>query len=73
MSILNNLRSEIEISTQAGDALLDDANKLKHNLGLTQNEIEEAAHLLQELKRAQKRANSLSKHGKLLQELTRYA
>ena len=72
MSILQNLRSAIEISTQAGDALLDDANKLEHDLGLTQDEIEEAAHLLQELKRAQKRANSLSKHGKLLQKLTRY-
>ena len=72
MSILQNLRSEIEISIQAGEALLDDVNKLKHNLGLTQNEIDEAAHLLQELKRAQKRANSLSKHGKLLQELTKY-
>ena len=72
MSILQNLRSEIEISIQAGEALLDDVNKLKHNLGLTQNEIDEAAHLLQELKRAQKRAHSLSKHGKLLQELTKY-
>ena len=72
MSILNNLRKELDIESQEGAAWLEEANQLAHSLDLTPDEMQEALNLLRELKKEQAITNGIKKHRKLLQELTRY-
>lgn len=72
MSILNNLRKELDIASQEGAAWFEEANQLAHSLDLTPEELNEALNLLQELKRERALTNGIKKQSKLLQELTRY-
>ena len=73
MSILQNLRCEIEIKTKEGDAGLEDINQLAASLDLTTSELEEAVNLLKQLKIEQARTNSIRKHRKLLAALSLYS
>ena len=73
MSILQNLRCEIEIISKEGDAGLEDINQLANSLDLTTSELEEALNLLKQLKIEQARTNNIRKHRKLLVALSRYA
>ena len=73
MSILQNLRSAIEIETKEGEAWLEDMNHLASSLDLTIDEMNEAGNLLKQLKIEQTRTNGIRKHRKLLIALSRYA
>ena len=72
MSILNNLRKELDIASQEGEAWFEEGNQLAHSLDLTPDEMQEALKLLRELKKAQALTNGIKKQSKLLQELTKY-
>ena len=71
MKTLDNLRDAIEIETKKGEAWLEDINHL--SLGLTADEMNEAANLLKQLRIEQAKTNSIKKHRKLLIALSRYA
>ena len=73
MNVLQTLRSAIEVETQEGNAWLEDINHLANSLDLTTSELEEAVHLLRQLKIEQSRTNSIRKHRKLLMALARYS
>lgn len=72
MSILNNLRKELDIASQECTLWLEEANQLAHSLDLTPDEMQAALNLLQELKRSRALTNVVKKQRKLLHELTRY-